>query len=99
MPDGELQRNEGAKAVAEHRDVRRQLDCVHDTGDMVGVSPTAFKRRAGGAEAGQVDAGRGRTSFGRIVEYRFLGEERMKEQQRLARAALVVFDLGGTGFD
>ena len=37
VPDGELQGDEGAEAVAEYGGVFRQLELVHDAGDVVGM--------------------------------------------------------------
>jgi hypothetical protein len=37
VPDRELERHEGAEAVAKDISVARQLECAHHAGDMIGV--------------------------------------------------------------
>ena len=89
--------DEGAEAVAEDGGVARQVERVHDAGDVVGVVGDGVEDdRRGGAEAGEVDA---RDAAGELreheVEDRHLRQQRVQKQERRAGAALVVFDLGG----
>ena len=42
--DRKLERDEGAEAVAEHVRLARQIERVHDAGDVVGVISNRLKR-------------------------------------------------------